>query len=950
MNPRPDMADHPARVLIVDDEPRNRRLLEVLLAPEGYQLVSAGSGEEALAAVAASPPDLILLDVMMAGMDGYEVASRLKSAAATQNIPIIMVTALDDRKARLLGLNAGAEDFLTKPVDRAELSVRVRNLLRLKAYSHSLEGEVGMRTADLVESERLYRSTFDAAPLGIVHVGLDGRWLRVNQRLCDLLGYSREALQSVSVRELLDAEDSATEVDAFREMVAGTLDHYVVEEKPYRRYDGEVMWARSNMSVHRDADGQPQHVIVIIEDITERRALEAQRADGERRMALALDAGRMGTWELDLARDTSVRTLRHDQIFGYPTLQEAWGRTQLLASVVPEDRERVDRAFEEAFETGTFRVECRISWPDGSLHWITKEGRVERDVHGSPVKILAIVRDITDLKSGEAQLRMAKDAAEAANQAKSDFLANMSHEIRTPMNGVIGMTDLVLDTELTFEQREYLRIVKSSADALLTVINDILDFSRIEAGKFELDAMDFNPRDAIGDAAKTVMLKAHQKGLELIVDVDASVPQTLKGDPGRLRQILVNLLGNAIKFTPDGEVVVRVTTEAATAREVVLHVTIRDTGVGIPLDRQASIFEAFTQADGSTTRTYGGTGLGLTISSKLVHLMDGRLWVESETGRGSTFHFTARLALGDASADGAVVPDTVDLRGLPVLVVDDNATNRRLLEEILKGWHMVPTLAASAREGLDALRDAQDSGTPFELVLTDFQMPDVDGFALAQRIKTDPKIAGATVVMLTSAGQAGDAARCRELGISAYLHKPIRRSELRTSIMSALGAQSVARERSSESPGPSRDDAQHTGRLLLVEDNRVNQLVARRLLEKRGHTVVVASNGREALLVLDEAGAGGFDCVLMDVQMPEMGGFECTSIIRRKEELTGRHLPIIAMTAHAMTGDEERCLAAGMDGYLSKPVQPDELFELVERHLNGSQVAPTSEMVLPSQG
>jgi PAS domain S-box-containing protein len=912
--------------------------------------VTAGSGEEALAAVAERPPDLILLDIMMAGMDGYQVAARLKSDSATKNIPIIMVTALDDRNARMLGLNAGAEDFLTKPVDRAELSVRVRNLLRLKAYSHSLEGEVGMRTAELVESERLYRSTFDAAPLGIVHVALDGRWLRVNQRLCELLGYSREVLESVSVRELLEAEDSEAEVDVFRRMVAGTLDRYVVEEKPYRRSDGAVMWARSNMSVHRDADDRPQHVIVIIEDITERRALEAQRADGERRVTLALDAGRMGTWELDLARDTSVRSARHDQIFGYPTLLGAWGRTQLLASVVPEDRERVHLAFEEAFDSGAFRVECRICWPDASLHWISEEGRVERDVHGSPVRILGIVKDITDLKSGEEQLRTAKDAAEAANQAKSDFLANMSHEIRTPMNGVIGMTELVLDTELTSEQREYLRIVKSSADALLTVINDILDFSRIEAGKFELDAIDFNPRDAIGDAANTVMLKAHQKGLELIVDVDASVPQTLSGDPGRLRQILVNLLGNAIKFTPDGEVVVRVMTEAATVQEVVLHVTIRDTGVGIPLDRQESIFEAFTQADGSTTRTYGGTGLGLTISSKLVHLMGGRLWVESETGRGSTFHFTARIALGHAPAFGALAPDEVDLRGLPVLVVDDNATNRHLLEEILTGWQMVPTLAASAREGLDALRDAQDSGTPFRLVLTDFQMPDVDGFALAQRIKTDPKIAGVTVVMLTSAGQAGDAARCRELGIAAYLNKPIRRSELRTAILSALGAQSVERERSSGSIGPSLDDAQPTGRLLLVEDNRVNQLVARRLLEKRGYTVVVASNGREALRMLDEAGSVGFGCVLMDVQMPEMDGFECTGIIRRKEELTGRHLPIIAMTAHAMTGDEERCLAAGMDGYVSKPVQPDELFELVERHLKGAQVAPTPEMVSPWQG
>jgi PAS domain S-box-containing protein len=730
--------------------------------------------------------------------------------------------------------------------------------------------------------------------------------------------------ETLGVLALFAKHPILADEDALLEGLGSTVARVVkqaVAEEALLRRTGEL--AGSNTKLEQELAGRERAE-------EELRAKEYILSESQR-------IAHVGSWSAELPVETGmcVWTPETYRLYGVSPDTFVPSGEMFLRLIHPDDRAAM-QAWMGACLAGREPpdLEFRVNLRDGSVRYVLGRGHLVRDAENKPIRMVGIVQDITERKQAESELHAAKEAAEAANQAKSEFLANMSHEIRTPMNGILGMTALALDTELSPEQREYLGMVKSSADSLLELINTILDFSKIEAGKLELESIEFNLRDTLEPTLKTLALRAHEKSLELNYQVRPDVPEILVGDPGVLRQVVVNLMGNAIKFTEHGEVSVRVERESEKEGRECLRFTVQDTGIGIPVESQTRIFEAFAQADSSTTRRYGGTGLGLTISRRLVEMMGGRIWLESAPGKGSAFHFTVWLGRGDETKQAT--PALANLEGLAVLVVDDNLTNRRILEEMLTAWRMKPALAESARNAMSSLEKALGAGVPFPLILVDANMPEVDGFALVEQIRRNPGLKGAIIMMLTSASQSGDVARCRELGVAAHLTKPIGQSELLDAILRAVGGkpQAVA---PAVLPG-AHDPLRETRglRILLAEDNRVNQLLAVRLLEKRGQHVQVAGNGREAL---EKLKAADFDLVLMDVQMPVMGGFEAAAAVREMEKGTGKHIPIIALTAHAMKGDRERCLAAGMDGYIGKPIRPEELFEQIEALMPSIPVA-----------
>jgi two-component system, sensor histidine kinase and response regulator len=669
--------------------------------------------------------------------------------------------------------------------------------------------------------------------------------------------------------------------------------------------------------------------MTVLTSVVDRRFAEQtlKLESTEQRYRQLVESAQVVLWRRDLHSSTfNFVNLEAESLFGYPLADWVTQPAFWTDHLHPDDRAAVESYCAQAALDGQpQQFEHRMIAADGGTLSMRTSVRVIDGAEGER-ELFGVMVDISARKQ-------AQEAAEAANRAKSEFLANMSHEIRTPMNGILGMTELTLETELSPTQREYLGVVKSCADGLLSLLNDILDFSKIEAGKLSLDPQPFGLHQMIADCMKALSLRAHQKGLELAFEVAADVPEQLVGDAGRLRQIIMNLTGNAIKFTEHGEVVLSVIREPQ-AEGLVLRFAVRDSGIGIPADKLGKIFLAFEQADSTTTRVYGGTGLGLSISRRLVELMHGRIWVESEVSVGSTFCFTAQFESTTQVVGMGLSISPKILRGVRILVVDDNATNRRILERMLSSWGMMVDLAAGGAEALALLYQAVNANVFYSLIIVDGHMPHMDGFTLLRRIREAKELKVGKALMLSSAEQRETASQCRELEISEYALKPVARSDLLHLLLRALGnaTQSGAHEPAILSPVAIRPL-----RILLAEDSVFNQKVAVGMMAVDGHTVTVTNNGREAVEAFAQQ---AFDLVFMDLQMPEMDGKEATQRIRRQQEVARIRVPIIAMTAHAMAGDREKCLAAGMDDYISKPIGRDELAAVIARNTASQPADP----------
>lgn len=784
--------------------------------------------------------------------------------------------------------------------------------------------------AALAQSEKRYRELVDSG-LGLICThDLDGNLLSVNPAAARALGYTPAEMIGKNLIEYLSPVGRPSlptylRLIAVRPSVSGLMN--LLDKN-----GEEHVWMYRNARISEP--GEEGFVLGYAQDVTEQKRIEAELKTNEAQLNEAQRMALLGNWEWEVATNKTKWAPALYDIYGIRPEDISPSVEGYLQLVHPDDRNAVSQSVEAILSSKKdFSYQHRVLHPDGTLRYHHVNVKVALNEDGEPTRLFGTAQDITERVMLENELKQARDEALESARLKSEFLANMSHEVRTPMNGVIGMAGLLLDTNLNDEQRDCAEIIRSSGETLLTIINDILDFSKIEAGKLHFDEVDFDLRNAVEGTVEMLADRAREKNLELASFVHRDVPILLRGDPGRLRQVLTNLISNALKFTAHGEVIVSAETESETDTAVVIRFSVRDTGIGIDRDVQAKLFQAFIQADGSTTRKYGGTGLGLSISKQLVELMDGQIGVESTPGKGSIFRFTARFAKQCVENQPATL-HIESLDGLRVLVVDDNATNRKILSHQLGSWGLVQTPADSAAEALMLMSEAAANGAPFELVILDFQMPEMDGWELAEAIKADPSIAAAHLILLTSLGQRGDAAKARAAGIEAYLTKPVKQSQLFDCLMTLFNKSESTAAKNEVPTLITRHSLAEArkisgNRILIAEDNIVNQKVAIRQLEKLGHRADAVANGREAIEALSRI---AYDLVLMDCQMPEMDGYEATARIRQIERGI-RHTPIVAMTAHAFEGDREKCIAAGMDDYISKPVRPEALKDILARYL-----------------
>jgi PAS domain S-box-containing protein len=805
-------------------------------------------------------------------------------------------------------------------------SVASGNLKRSSMVDHLNKTSIEPEPSGVIEQPwTIQGDSLDSFPDAFIELDQDGQISGWNSRAQFTFGWPRAEAIGRKFCELIvspshqDACEKA--IQSFFEPKAESPISPRMEIDGHHR-DGHKIPIELSLLLTRR--GETSCLGIFARDITWNKQVEEE---ADKRLHGLIDQLGEEYFETDLRGNYIFANLRVNDYYHVQSGAELTGKN-FRAFFSPEDIKTLKDLFHEVYLTGERKRQEFSVVLNGRLIYVEHTVSLKRDSRGNPVGFIVLSRDCTDRKLAQIQLAKATEAAQAASRAKSEFLANMSHEIRTPLNGVLGTLELARDTNLTSEQRELLAMTEASANALLTVINDILDFSKIEAGKLTFECIEFDLRETVGEALRSLAISAHQKGLELAYEVAPEVPRFLLGDPARLKQVLFNLIGNAIKFTNRGEVVLRVermNTEFG-GDQAQVRFAVSDTGIGIESEKQKLIFDAFSQADSSTTRRYGGTGLGLAISSRLVKLMGSEIQVQSESGQGSTFYFNARFDIG-AGAHASEVAAEEPIRGLRALIVDDNATNRRILEKLLASWGMLPITADSGKVALEIMMNASASGAPFDVVLTDCHMPEMDGFELVDQIRQITALSTISIMMLTSDDYHSSAPRCREMGITKYLIKPIKQSELLSGLR-GLKALMPLEEPSSAKPRHDEWIGTPGLEILLAEDNIVNQRLAARMLEKLGHRVMIAANGREALAKID---AHPFDLVLMDVQMPEMDGLAAGAAIREKERGGRTHLPIIALTAHAMSGDRQLCLDAGMDDYLPKPIDSKQLKQVISR-------------------